>query len=350
MRTYRRSRVRSSRGHVRVDRRPPWMRWAVRGVVIGCVAVVAFLVLKQFVLNGEEEQERAENNRTWLEFAWAMDPVNPDAVQQLGERLRSNGINRVYLEASAWRSDNALIEAAHAADFARELRSVYPQIKILLWLRMSGEQIAQPELQAAVTQLSQKAIQEWKFDGVQLNSRAVIDGSESYIGLLRQLRTVLGSEALLSVTVPPDRIPSDPEVPIGPTIDPNLTWGVNYKQRVGLLQVDEIVIMAHASGLTDSKAYETWVAYQITSYTEVLSRLERPVDIIVALPTYDAAPEHDPLIEDVSASIRGVKLGIKNAGSQRQWIKGVGLYEYKTTDSLEWARYREEWLLKDNDQ
>jgi hypothetical protein len=25
-------------------------------------------------------------------------------------------------------------------------------------------------------------------------------------------------------------------------------------------------------------------------------------------------------------------------------VKGVGLYEYKTTDSLEWALYAESWL------
>jgi hypothetical protein len=213
---------------------------------------------------------------------------------------------------------------------------------------MSGEQVDTAELRATALDLAGRAVRDWKLDGVQLNGRAVVDGDDSYIQLLRDLRTAVGGQAVLSVTVPPDRIPTDPNVPLGPPSDPLLTWDMNYKQRVGLLSVDEIVIMAHASGLEDPKQYEAWVAYQVESYALALAELEQPVAIIVALPTYDAAPNHDPNVEGVRAAIQGARVGIKKAGDVAKWIKGVGLYEYKTTDSLEWELYRQDWLRTDS--
>jgi hypothetical protein len=204
--------------------------------------------------------------------------------------------------------------------------------------------MGQADRRETAIQLAQKAVQQWGFDGVQLNGRAVLNGSEAYVQLVRDLRTAIGSDAVLSVTAPPDRIPSDPDVPMGPTADPGLTWDVNYKQRVALLLVDEIVVMAHASGLDDPAKYETWVAYQVESYADALAELDRPADLVVALPTYDAAPDHDPAVEDVRSACSGVKDGIKRAGAAGKLVRGVGLYEYKTTDSLEWALYEEDWL------
>ncbi|MBN2304456.1 MAG: hypothetical protein JXQ72_08275, partial [Anaerolineae bacterium] len=137
---------------------------------------------------------------------------------------------------------------------------------------------------------------------------------------------------------------TDPDVPIGATLDPDLTWSLDYKQQVALVGVDEMVLMAHASGLIDSGQYETWVAYQIESYIEALAELDRPADLFVALPTYDAAPEHDPAVESIPVAVQGVRRGIELAGNHSDLIKGVGLYEYKFTDSLEWALFAEHWL------
>jgi hypothetical protein len=344
VRVYRRSRLKSSRGHVRIEQGPPWLRWGTWAGGIVVLIVVIGVILSQVALPGVHKGKVLSENRTWLEFEWTRVPANQDAVRQLGQRLKSNKIDRVYLEAAAWRTDGSLLEGENAADFAKALRETYPKVQVLLWLRMSGEEIAQPERRGNAIQLAQKAVEQWGFDGVQLNGRAVLNGSESYVQLVRDLRSAIGSGAVLSVTVPPDRIPSDPDVPMGPTADPGLTWDVNYKQRVGLLLVDEIVVMAHASGLDDPAKYESWVAYQVESYADALAELDRPADLIVALPTYDAAPEHDPAVEDVQSACRGVKAAIRRAGKAGELVKGVGLYEYKTTDSLEWVLYAENWL------
>jgi hypothetical protein len=320
------------------------MRWGVWvGAAIG-VLIIGIIVVSRFVLPALDDEELPANNRTWLEFAWANSPVSQDAVRQLDQRLKANGIDRVYLETSAWRSDGVLAEGEFVTQFVETLRAADRGLEILLWLRLTGSQITSPEVQSAVTELANKAVSQWQLDGVQLNGLTVRNGSETNIQLLRALRDTIGPDALLSVTVPPDRIPTDPNVPLGPSSDPDLTWDVNYKQRVGLLLIDEVVIMPHASGLQDSKAYETWTAYQITSYISALSELEEPVEVIVALPTYDAAPEHDPEIENLQAAIQGTKQGIEQLGKNGAWVKGVGLYEYKTTDSREWSLYRKYWL------
>ncbi len=342
MQWYRRSRMKSSRGHVRVEQGPSWVLWAGAAIVSVIAVLILVLLIRQVVGSSSKDENKLSGNRTWLEFAWANEPVNPDSVQQLARLLKDNGIDQVYVEAAAWRTDGTLLEGQNAAALVAALHDA--DIRALAWLRMSGDEIKQDQRQSAAVALAKKAVTEWKFDGVQLNGRAVANGSESYIQLVRSLRATIGDEALLSLTVPPDRIPTDPDIPIGPNADAALTWDGNYKQRVALLDVNEIVVMAHASGLSSTADYEKWVAYQVASYAQVLAELDHPADIIVALPTYDAAPEHDPAIEDLRSAAQGVRLGIKQAGRAGKWVKGVGLYEYKTTDSLEWAYFREAWL------
>ncbi len=344
MRFYRRSRLRSSRGHVRLEQGPPWGQWALWGGSAVAVLVVLLIVVTQVVLPLFEDEQIAYSNRTWLEYAWTTTPPSVEAAQQLAQRLAENEIDRVYLEASAWRADGTLLEGEYAADFVRTLREAAPKLTILVWLRMTGEDVVDADRRAEVVALAQKAVRQWGMDGAQLNAVAIPNGSETYIQLLRDLRKAIGPKAIFSVTVPPDRIPADPDVPIGATGDPDLTWDLHYKQRVGLLGVDEVVVMAHASGLRDPADYQRWVAYQVESYVEILGELEHPPQIVIAVPTYEQAPEHDPAVENVTAALAGVHAGIEGAGEQRSLIVGVGLLEYKTTDSLEWALYAEHWL------
>ncbi len=337
---------RSSRGHVRVERGHDWFRLA--GVMAAVVALVitGIVLVTRFVIPAMDEEQTKTENRTWLEFEWTRLPVNQSAVNQLAQRLKDNAITRVYLEANAWQADGAVIEGAYAGEFVTALKTAYPDLTVLLWLRMSGEEISQADRRAAAIALAGRAVREWQFDGVQLNARAVYKGSESYVQLVRDLRETIGETRLLSLTVPPDRIPTNPDVPIGTTLNADLTWDINYKQRVGLLEVDEMVIMAHASGLQDSGQYKVWVSYQVTSYIEALRELEDQPEFVVALPTYDGEPEHNPAVETIPAAVAGVRQGMDQAGAARKLIKGVGLYEYKTTDSLEWALYAENWLNK----
>lgn len=344
-----RSRLRSSRGHVRVEQDARGVpRRVALAAVLAIALITALIVFQQILSSSDRITLGSEHNATWLEFAWTANAVSPDAVRQLGARLRDHAIDTVYVEASAWRTDGTLLEGQYVQDFVTTLREILPDVRVLLWLRMSVDQIANPDQQAMVVALADKALHQWGLDGVQLNGLAVASGSSSYVELLRSLRDLVGAEGLLSVTVPPDRIPSDPDVPVGSTSDPELTWSVSYKQRIGLLGVDEVVIMAHASGLDDGEDYTAWVRYQLSSYISALSGLEEPVEIVVAVPTYDAGPEHDPAVETVEAALAGVRAALQDR-DVAAWLRGVGLFEYKTTDSREWSVYRERWLGRGSD-
>jgi hypothetical protein len=325
---------------------PPWMMYGVWAVIALIVLVLLVALVTQVIAPGSEGKKSDWHNRTWLEFQWVNGPVNPDSMAGLAERLSKNRMDRVYVEGAAWLSDGTLLYGEYAQEFAEALRQAYPDVQILLWLRMTGDEIAEAERRDRAVELARTSVRQWGFDGVQLNGFAVVNGSDSYVALLRALREAIGETALLSATVPPDRIPADPDVPVGTTVAPELTWEVDYKQRIGLLNLDEIVVMAHASGLSNPVEYETWVAYQVESYVEALADLERPPEIVMALPTYDAAPEHDPQVEDVRAAARGVRTGIERVGKRASLVRGVGLYEYKTTDSLEWQLFAENWLGK----
>lgn len=344
MSSKRRSRLRSSRGHVQMDADRSWSQWVVGAGTLATLLFVVVFLITQYVVPMFEDNEQTFKNRTWLEFEWTRVPTSQDAAQQLAQRLSDNAITRVYLEAAAWRTDGTLLEGEYAADFAAALRGADPDLEILLWVRMSASEIVDDTRRAVVLAVAERAVREWGFDGVQLNSRGVYDGSEILVQFLRDLRNTIGEERLLSITVPPDRVPSDPDVPVGPSIEADLTWGINYKQRLGLLAVDEMVLMAHASGLEDSAQYRIWVDYQVSSYLEALSDLDRPADLVVALPTYDRAPNHDPAVESIRPAAEGVKSAVSSAGGARELVTGVGLYEYKTTDSLEWSHFREFWL------
>lgn len=345
MRPGRAPRKQSSRGHVRVEEGGGWPRWA--GAAIGALASLAVIILiaVEFVIPAlTSSSQPSRNNRTWFEFdPWAALPDGVNSVDQIAKRLRDNGIGTVYLEGAAWLSDGALREGEYAAAFGQKLRESYPELQVLLWLRMSGEQIADEALRERAAELARKAVFDWRFDGVQLNGYAISNGNESYVRMVRALREAIGTERTLSLAAPPDRIPTDPDVPMGLSVAPELTWDGNYKQRVGLLLVDEVVIMAYAAGLPDAEAFEAWVAYQLESYSGALEGIESRPRLAVAIPTYDAAPGHDPEIESVRAAVQGIERGRAQMLAAESF-DGIGLYIYSATDSREWAIYREVWL------
>jgi hypothetical protein len=351
---FRRSKLQSSRGHVRVEQGFPWLQWAVwigGGVVI---LVTLIVITRQWIMPMFDDEPPVSANRTWLSRDWTKVPPVPQGMAGLAERLEANDISAVYVEGSYWTSDNQLVESEHAAAFAEALRDANPDVDILLWLWMPGDWITQPDLRLRSSQLARKAVAEWDFDGVHLNSSGVVSGSPAYLKLLIALRDAIGKDGILSISVPPDRIPTDSSIPTGSLDVPaEYTWQESYKQEVGLQRIDEIVVFAHASGLASAQDYEPqdfqrWVAYQVKSYTSALDQLDNPGIVIVAVSAYDgddpAYPGHDPQVETLRAALRGVKQGIDEAGGAGDLVKGIGMYDDMNTDNQEWATFREEWL------
>ena len=131
-------------------------------------------------------------------------------------------------------------------------------------------------------------------------------------------------------------------MPSSPNVDDSLTWSTEFKRRVAL-NVNEMVLMAHASGLDNAEDYENWMAYQVATYAEIIDALEIDMSYIVALPTYEAELGHDPDVENVESAIAGLKDGINRARVRNNQVDGIGLYPWEETDLLELDAYWEVW-------
>ncbi|NDJ76159.1 MAG: hypothetical protein GYB65_07860 [Chloroflexi bacterium] len=350
----RRSRTRSSRGHVRVTQTPNWPLWVAAGLGIILVLITLGIVIRRLVAPLFDEDSQPGDNRTWLHFSWAETPPDPDVIDRLATRLEDNEISLVYFLGTGFSpSTNDIVDGPYRAEFMAALRDAYPDVRILLWLYMEGESLLDLEQQARAVDLSSRAVSEWGYDGVHLNINRVVSGSPTFIKLVTDVRDVIGPDAFLSVMVPPDYRPVDASIPTSPIVIPaEYTWEETYKQEVGLLNVDEIVIQAFASGLDTTADYELWAAYQVESYTVALDQFDFDVDVVIALPTYEPINEGDriyldPDIENIRAAINAAKQGISQAGEAGDRVTGVGVYEYAETDDLEWSIFRELWLGED---
>lgn len=331
---------RSSRGHVRRTKRslPVWMV-----AVAAIVAIVAIgLIINILFFNDEETVQTSYANRTWLADSWTISEVTDQQIDALVSRLKENKIDTIYVETGSWRQDGTYREHPAAESFRQKMRQAAPNVKVLIWVWVTNDLYGNSDIQTSLVNYTQTALSTWNYDGIHLQGFSVFDSSENYVRLVRQLDEVTtASETMLSITVPPDRRPADPDVPIGEG-NPSTSWTPRYKQQLGLI-VDEMVIMPFPSGLDDADDYETWVAYQVEVYAKDIKNVTDSVSLVVALPNYPADELHDPLVENVEHAIQGTQKGIDRAGSARDMVGGVGMYVYEDATTRDWVLFRDAW-------
>lgn len=288
-------------------------------------------------------------NAVWLGVTWSNDPHTPEEIRLLGEHLSAYHIRDVYVYVSYLRVDtnkwNETYE--YARDFVGTLKEVAPELRVFSWLGVPVRvedgtyRLDSETIQTYVVQFAERTVDQFGFDGVHLNIETIFDGNEDFLNLIDAVKEALGPEVPLSVTVPPDWNPEEPDVPVAPDVDEELFWSEAYKREVGA-RVDQIALMAYNSLLDSAADYETWMSYQVRAYSAVLVDLDRAVELVVGVPTYAEAPGHDEQTESLRAALRGVWDGLQHADSAV--VSGVGLYAFWDTDAVEWALYREMWL------
>ena len=333
---------RSTRGHVRRAKKSlPW--WLV--VVAGIIGVIAIWGLVQIVFpDGADTQHSPYHNRTWLTSDnWTATEPNRTQVEALVDRLHENNIDRIYVQAGDWRVNGSYLEHNFAPEFRAMMHDIDPAIEVLVWIWVNRNVYTNSESRIALVSFTEKALRDWDYDGVHLQEFEVVDGSESFVQLVRSLDTVADDHGgIVSITVPPDRRPADPDVPVA-LGDPTVSWSPRYKQQLALI-VDEMVIMAHTSGIKTAEDYRAWFAYQVKIYAEDVNRINEAVDVIIVFPTFPEADLHNPSIENLENSIQAAKNGIGQAGSARSVIHGAGVYPYNTATSQDWILFHDEWV------
>lgn len=335
--------TRSTRGHVRRRRRQQQLpSWFV--VLAGLVAIIALAALIRLVvinLLDDGNPANTQNNRTWLSGAWTLNQTPDDTVRLLVDHMHTNRINAVYVETGAWRQDGQYRGHPGATSFREQMQRLAPDIKVLCWIWVSSDQVNNADSQTSMVNYVRDSIENSGYDGVHVQSLGIASGSTTYISLIRALEVVTGSQAILSITAPPDHLPTDPAVPIGQG-NPTFSWQVDYRETLMLL-VDEMVLLVYPSGLKDQADYEQWVAYQVQTYAQDIERLDINLDLILGFPAYPQESLHNPAVENVETAINGALAGIRAAEDAGKRIRGAALYNYTDATGEEWVSFRTLW-------
>lgn len=334
---------RSSRGHVRRRRQQSFPSWFI--VVIGILGLIAIVALVREIvsrLSDEEGVSNTQSNRAWLGEEWTLNAPNSSQIETLVERLKQNRIKAVYVVTGAWRADNQYRAYEFAPLFYEEMKKTAPEIDILAWIWYEPSLHANDTSETSLVDYARTAIEDWNYEGVHLQGFSVPNRSERYVRLVRALEVVLGDEHILSITVPPDHIPTDPNVPRG-LGNPAFSWEPTYKQQLALI-ADEMVIMPHASFLKSPEDYELWVAYQVETYAQDVRLMDVETALVIGFPAYPEDVGHDPSIEDVANAVAGTRRGLSEAGEARRYIVGAGIYLYSTASENDWVQFYDLWV------
>lgn len=329
--------------------RLPQARLILYGAAGAAIILGVIFVLGRLSRNTPQSSPDA----IWVGTEWTYNQPTVDALKTLANRLKDNRIGTIYAWVSLLQPNGTWSETIKmnaVKTFVQQFRQVYPEAKVYGWLSVAAQgedgnnRLGDATLQQQVTDFSRRVTQEFSFDGVFLNVVPVLSGDENYLALLRKVRATLGEDTLLSVAVPPDWTPPDDTIPQPPQIAPNTIWDTDYKKRVAIL-ADQMVITAYNSGLDSAADYETWVAYQVKTFADVIAEMDTKTQLLVGIPSYDtASPEHKPDVETIQSAAEGVRRGVQQAGDAAKFVQGVAIYAEWDTDEADWSQFRSAWL------
>lgn len=315
-------------------------------VAVGSVMFIVIVVVALGSLRNRPVEDGV--NALWLGDEWTYTPADESAVGSLVERMRTNRVDTLFAWVTQLMPDRAWFGEENfeaAGQFAAAFKAAYPNASLYGWIRIPVDGVSitlDSAAQSQIAAVSQRIVDELGFDGVLLHVDPILSEDETYLALLRQVRTSIGA-AVLAAAVPPDWTPIAADVPQPPLIAPGTIWDTTYKQRVALL-VDEIVIQTYNTGFDNPTDYTRWIAYQVDAYTAAIAALDVAVNLFVGIPTYDAdPPRFNPTVENIASAAAGLRDGVSAAGDAARFLRGAALYAEWTTDDREWEAFRAEW-------
>lgn len=332
----------------------PEIRMPDNRLILYGVAGAIFLVLVVvFIGRLKPETPQTSPNALWISTQWTYDNPDDSALTGLAQKLRDHQIGIVYawvglLQPNNVWSDTTKLEQVKS--FVQRFKKLYPEVRLYGWLSIDAQPIdgnsrlGDASMQQNVADFSQRMTGEFQFDGVMLNAVPVFNGDDNYLALLRKVRSSLSEEKSLSVAVPPDWTPTDPNVPKSPRIEPGTVWEEAYKQRVALI-ADQIVITAYNSGLATVADYSAWMAFQVESFGQAITKLQSSTELLVGVPAYDLQlPVHDTSVENIQSAVDGIRDGLNGLGASSTVVKGIAVYfESQMTDS-DWSQFQTLWV------
>lgn len=305
----------------------------------------------------------AAPNAIWIGPDWTYTAHDDATMRQYVVMLRQHDIGTVYARVSELNFDgswtgrvdgnNQFEEVRQEVTaFAAQFKRLYPDVQLIGTLGIpadlggeDGYRLDDENLWQVVADFSSQVVGSLGFDGVMLDVEPVWDGDDAYLNLVRQVRQRIGDDHLLAVAVPPDWTPTDASVPAPAVIADGTLWDQQYKQRLALIQPDQIVVRSYNSYLTDARDYSAWMAYQVEAFTEAIASLQADVDLLFGVPTYaESLPAHDEAVENVASALSGITQGLAAVGEDGEIIQGLAIYADWGTNGTEWSQFRELWV------
>jgi hypothetical protein len=321
------------------------LMYGLGGVIVVMLVIYALGRLKN-------DEPLPDSNAIWIGAQWTYDNPTDEAITALVGRLRQNRIGTVYAWVSLLQPDGAWTEVSRlesVTNFISRFKAAYPTVQIYGWLSIGSQgvdgnnRLSDSAVQENIANFSQRMVGEFEFDGVLLNVVPIASGDDSYLSLLRKVRSTIGDSATLAVAVPPDWTPQDTDIPTPSQIAPGTVWADDYKQRVALL-ADQLFVAGYNAGFNTADEYSAWVAYQVETYAKAIADLDTTTQLLIGVPTYDLIPpDHDPDIENPTSAINGIRSGLSNAGAAASFVTGIGIYAEWETSPEEWNEITSLW-------
>ena len=335
----------------------------IRPIVFGVVALVFMGVLIFVVGLFTDTPTQTPQNAIWIGSDWTYKQHSDEELATLVSRLREMKIGTVYARVSELNFDgtwtgipsqrNRFDEVeSDVKAFVAQFKAAYPEADIYgsvhfrVDIGPDGYRLNKDAYRITVADFSRQMVQNLGFDGVMLVVEPVIGNNNTdFLDLVRRVRSSIGEDVLLAVAVPPDWSPEGVDIPKPIELPSGTAWDSDYKKRVALLQVDQMVIQAYNSYLKTPLDYQEWMAYQVETYANTIAELNIDTQILIGLPAYrDFLPAHDARIENIETGANGVKVGLARAGDNSAFISGVALYALWDMTDVEWELFKAQWV------
>lgn len=276
-----------------------------------------------------------------------MEPHTDAEIQAFASELEAHGITDAYFYVSYLKTNDQFnLTYDHASNFVRVMRDAALDIALWGWVgvpiqvtqadgQVIPNRLEEAAIRQMISQFANVVVDELGFDGIHLNAELIANDDESYLELLRLIRSELPSGARLSIAAHALRV-TEPILSI-PYPVMNHHWTPAYLQQVAAL-VDQIAMMFYDSGLFTPQDYRTWTTYQVLLTLEALAEADTEI-----MAGFSASEEwtssHHPDAENLANALIGLRIGLSEASSSHSF-DGIALYPY-------WETSEEEWLLMD---
>lgn len=319
-----------------------------RKVLFAALCVIVFLLLGDYCLYpllgvGGRSFNKGENG-AWLHYSWYFGEHSEQEVQALGNQLTAHQIRYAYFHVRFVQKDGRLRfhDAKQAQQLNRVLERSAPNVRAVAWIYIGNERgltgvdIGNAKVRANIIEEARWLVETCGFVGVQFDYEMCEDGDKSFLQLLRETRSSLPKDKLLSVATPMWL----------PSMFHAWGWSENYFAQVAA-NCDQVVVMGYDSALFFPRHYVWLMQQQSIRVTRAVAKGNARCRVLVGVPTYkDGGISHHLHAENIRMALKGVREDLADKNANLAAFAGVAIFSYDSTNKSEWQTYRNFWLSR----